>query len=113
MWNSKKNYIFARLNIKILKKIKIMKKSQLVDAMAQDAGVSKVAAKKALESFLNNVEGALKKGDKVSLIGFGTFSVQTRKAREGRNPATGATIKIAAKKVVKFKAGSDLAKSVN
>lgn len=113
MWNSKKNYIFARLNIKILKKITIMNKSQLVDAMAQDAGVSKVAAKKALESFLNNVEGALKKGDKVSLIGFGTFSVQTRKAREGRNPATGATIKIAAKKVVKFKAGSDLAKSVN
>ncbi len=90
-----------------------MNKSQLVDAMAQDAGVSKVAAKKALESFLSNVEGALKDGGKVSLIGFGTFSVQTRKAREGRNPATGATIKIAAKKVVKFKAGSDLAKSVN
>jgi DNA-binding protein HU-beta len=90
-----------------------MNKSQLVDAMAQDAGVSKAAAKKALESFLNNVEGALKKGGKVSLIGFGTFSVQTRKAREGRNPATGAKIKIAAKKVVKFKAGSDLAKSVN
>jgi DNA-binding protein HU-beta len=90
-----------------------MNKSQLVDAMAQDAGISKAAAKKALESFLNNVEGALKKGGKVSLIGFGTFSVQTRKAREGRNPATGAKIKIAAKKVVKFKAGSDLAKSVN
>jgi DNA-binding protein HU-beta len=90
-----------------------MNKSQLVDAMAQDAGVSKAAAKKALESFLNNVEGALKKGGKVSLIGFGTFSVQTRKAREGRNPATGAKINIAAKKVVKFKAGSDLAKSVN
>ncbi len=90
-----------------------MNKSQLVDAMAQDAGISKAAAKKALESFLSNVEGTLKKGGKVSLIGFGTFSVQTRKAREGRNPATGATIKIPAKKVVKFKAGSDLAKSVN
>ena len=90
-----------------------MNKSQLVDAMAKDAGISKAAAKKALESFLNSVEGAMKKGDKVSLIGFGTFSVQTRKAREGRNPATGKPIKIPAKKVVKFKAGSELAKSVN
>jgi len=90
-----------------------MNKSQLIDAMAQDAGVSKAAAKKALESFLNNVEGTLKKGGKVTLIGFGTFSVQSRKAREGRNPATGATIKIPAKKVVKFKAGSELSKSVN
>jgi len=90
-----------------------MNKSQLVDAMAQDAGISKAAAKKALESFLNNVENTLKKGGKVSLIGFGTFSVQTRKARDGRNPITGAPIKIPAKKVVKFKAGSDLAKSVN
>ena len=90
-----------------------MNKSQLVDAMAKDAGISKAAAKKALESFLDSVEGAMKKGDKVSLIGFGTFSVQTRKAREGRNPATGKAIKIPAKKVVKFKAGSELAKSVN
>jgi len=90
-----------------------MNKSQLVDAMAKDADISKVAAKKALESFLDKVQCALKKDDKVSLIGFGTFSVQTRKAREGRNPATGKTIKIPAKKVVKFKAGSDLSKSVN
>ena len=90
-----------------------MNKSQLIDAMAQDAGISKSAAKKALESFMDNVEGAMKKGDKVSLIGFGTFSVQARKAREGRNPATGKKIPIAAKKVVKFKAGSVLAKSVN
>jgi len=90
-----------------------MNKSQLIDAMAQDAGISKAAAKKALESFLNNVEGTLKKGGKVTLIGFGTFSVQSRKAREGRNPATGATIKIPAKKVVKFKAGSELSKTVN
>ena len=90
-----------------------MNKSQLIDAMAQDAGISKAAAKKALESFMDNVEGAMKKGDKVSLIGFGTFSVQARKAREGRNPATGKKIPIAAKKVVKFKAGSVLAKSVN
>jgi len=90
-----------------------MNKSQLIDAVAKDAGISKAAAKKALESLMNSVEKTLKKGGKVSLIGFGTFSVQTRKAREGRNPATGATIKIPAKKVVKFKAGSDLAKSVN
>ena len=90
-----------------------MNKSQLIDAMAQDAGISKAAAKKALESFLNNVEGTLKKRGKVTLIGFGTFAVQSRKAREGRNPATGATIKIPAKKVVKFKAGSELSKAVN
>ena len=108
----KKNTIFAMLNSKYLN-FTIMNKSQLVDAMAKDAGISKSAAKKALESFLDNVQGALKGGDKVALIGFGTFSVQTRKAREGRNPATGKTIKIPAKKVVKFKAGSDLAKSVN
>jgi len=90
-----------------------MNKSQLVDAMAQDAGISKAAAKKALDSFLSSVEKTLKNGGKITLIGFGTFSVQTRKAREGRNPATGATIKIPAKKIVKFKAGSELAKSVN
>jgi len=90
-----------------------MNKTQLVDAMAKDAGISKAAAKKALESFLDSVEGAMKKGDKVSLIGFGTFSVQTRKARDGRNPATGKAIKIPAKKVVKFKAGSELSKAVN
>lgn len=90
-----------------------MNKSQLVDSMAQDAGISKAAAKKALDSFLSSVESTLKNGSKVTLIGFGTFSVQTRKAREGRNPATGATIKIPAKKIVKFKAGSELAKSVN
>jgi len=89
-----------------------MNKSQLVDAIAQDAGLTKSAAKKALESFLGNVEGTLKKGGKVSLIGFGTFSVQTRKARDGRNPATGKAIKIPAKKVVKFKAGSELSNSV-
>jgi len=87
-----------------------MNKAQLIDAIAADAGITKAQAKKALDSFINNVEKALKKGDKVTLIGFGTFSVQTRKAREGRNPATGAKIKIPAKKIVKFKAGSELKK---
>lgn len=90
-----------------------MNKSDLIDGMAADAGITKAAAKKALESFLGNVEKSLKKGNRVSLVGFGSWSVSKRAAREGRNPQTGKTIKIAAKKVVKFKAGSDLAKSVN
>ncbi|MFT4669857.1 MAG: DNA-binding protein HU-beta [Ulvibacter sp.] len=90
-----------------------MNKSDLIDVMAGDAGVTKAAAKKALESFLGNVQGSLKKGNRVSLVGFGSWSVSKRAAREGRNPQTGKTIKIAAKKVVKFKAGSDLQSSVN
>ena len=90
-----------------------MNKTNLIDAMAEDAGISKAAAKKALESFLGNVEGSLKNGNRVSLVGFGSWSVSKRAAREGRNPQTGKTISIAAKNVVKFKAGSDLQKSVN
>ncbi|MDN6309562.1 MAG: HU family DNA-binding protein [Psychroflexus sp.] len=90
-----------------------MNKTNLIDAMAEDAGITKADAKKSLESFLENVEGALKKGDRVSLVGFGSWSVSKRAAREGRNPQTGKTIKIAAKNVVKFKAGSELQKSVN
>ncbi|HBY67668.1 MAG TPA: DNA-binding protein [Flavobacteriaceae bacterium] len=90
-----------------------MNKSDLIDAMAEDAGITKAAAKKALESFLENVEGALEKGNRVSLVGFGSWSVSRRAAREGRNPQTGKTIKIAAKNVVKFKAGSDLQSAVN
>jgi len=90
-----------------------MNKTELIDAMASDAGVSKAAAKKALESFLGNVSGALKGGARVSLVGFGSWSVTRRAARDGRNPQTGATIKIAAKNVVKFKAGAELAGSVN
>ena len=90
-----------------------MNKTDLIEGMAEDSGISKAAAKKALESFLGNVEKSLKKGDRVSLVGFGSFSVSKRAAREGRNPQTGKTIKIAAKKVVKFKAGSDLQKAVN
>ena len=74
-----------------------MNKTELIDAMASDAGVSKAAAKKALESFLGNVSGALKGGNRVSLVGFGSWSVTRRAARDGRNPQTGATIKIAAK----------------
>jgi len=90
-----------------------MNKTELIDAMAADAGITKAAAKKALESFLGNVEGTLKKGDRVSLVGFGSWSVSKRSAREGRNPQTGATIQIAAKNVVKFKAGAELSGAVN
>ncbi|NAS12949.1 HU family DNA-binding protein [Poritiphilus flavus] len=90
-----------------------MNKTELIDAMAADAGITKAAAKKSLESFLGNVEKSLKGGNRVSLVGFGSWSVSRRSAREGRNPATGKTIQIAAKNVVKFKAGADLSNSVN
>lgn len=90
-----------------------MNKSDLIDAMAADAGISKAAAKAALESFTSNVTASLKKGGKVALVGWGTFSVSKRAAREGRNPQTGATIKIAAKNVAKFKAGAGLSNAVN
>jgi len=91
-----------------------MNKSELIDAIAKDAGITKVAAKSALESFINNVMTTLKKKDgKVSLVGFGTFSVAERAARQGINPATKKPIKIAAKKVAKFKAGADLSNAVS
>lgn len=90
-----------------------MNKTELIEAISKDAEITKVAAKKALESFLDQVTTTLKKGDKVSLVGFGSWSVSKRAAREGRNPQTGATIKIAAKNVVKFKAGAELDSSVN
>lgn len=90
-----------------------MNKSELIDRMSEDSGITKAAAKKALESFLGNVEGSLKRGNRVSLVGFGSWSVSRRAAREGRNPQTGKTIQIKAKNVVKFKAGSDLSGSVN
>ncbi|NND24949.1 MAG: HU family DNA-binding protein, partial [Flavobacteriaceae bacterium] len=75
--------------------------------------ITKAAAKKALDSMLIDIEGALQKGKRVSLVGFGSFSVSRRAARDGRNPQTGKTIKIKAKNVVKFKAGSDLSGAVN
>jgi len=90
-----------------------MNKSDLIDQMAADAGISKAAAKAALESFTGCVTKSLKKGDKVSLVGWGTFSTSKRAARTGRNPQTGKAIKIAAKTVAKFKAGAGLSKAVN
>ena len=89
-----------------------MTKEELVAKAAQDAGISKTQADKALKSVLGSIEGALAKGDKVSLVGFGTFSVAKRAAREGRNPATGAPIKIPAANVPKFKAGKKLKDAV-
>ncbi|GGH03571.1 DNA-binding protein [Polaribacter pacificus] len=90
-----------------------MNKSDLIDAMAADAGISKAAAKAALDSLTSNVTSSLKKGNKVALVGWGTWSVSNRAARTGRNPQTGKTIQIAAKNVVKFKAGAGLSDSVN
>ena len=89
-----------------------MNKTELINAIAENAGLAKTDAKKALEATLAAIAEAVKKGDKVALIGFGTFSVSERPARTGINPATGAKIEIAAKKVVKFKAGAELADSV-
>ena len=85
-----------------------MNKSELIDAMAAAAGITKAAAKLSLESFLGSVEGTLKKGGRVSLVGFGSWSISKRAARDGRNPQTGKPIKIKAKKVAKFKAGKEL-----
>lgn len=89
-----------------------MNKSDLINKIADDAKLTKVQAQAALNSFLNSSAKALKKGDKVILVGFGTFSVAARAARTGRNPQTGKEIKIAAKKVVKFKPGSELSSNI-
>lgn len=89
-----------------------MNKTDLVNAIAAE-GLTKADSKKALDAVLNAISGALKERDKVALLGFGTFSVNERPAREGINPATKEKIQIAAKKVVKFKAGAELEASVN
>lgn len=89
-----------------------MNKADLIDAISTSAKISKADAGRALDSTIEAITKSLKKGDKVSLVGFGTFSVAKRAARTGRNPQTGKTIQIKAKKVAKFKAGSDLANTV-
>ena len=89
-----------------------MNKAELIEKIAGDADISKKQATAALDSFTEAVAKTLKKGDKVTLVGFGTFSVSKRAARTGRNPQTGATIKIKAKKVAKFKAGAILSAKV-
>ena len=89
-----------------------MNKTQLIEAIATDAKLTKAEGKKALEAIISSTTKALGKGDRVALVGFGSFSVSKRAARKGRNPQTGKEIKIAAKKVVKFKAGAELTKKV-
>jgi DNA-binding protein HU-beta len=89
-----------------------MTKAELIGKMAKDAKITKVAAGKAMDGVIDGITKALKKGDRIILVGFGTFSVSKRKARTGRNPQTGKSIKIAARKVAKFKAGSKLRKAV-
>lgn len=86
-----------------------MNKAELIDKLAKDAGISKSQANATLDSFIEAVTKTLKSGNKVTLVGFGTFSVSKRAARTGRNPQTGETIKIKAKKVARFKAGKELA----
>lgn len=85
-----------------------MNKAEIVTKIAEDVGITKVQAGAALDSFIEGVTKTLKKGDKLTLVGFGTFSVTKRAARKGRNPKTGETIKIKAKKVARFKAGKEL-----
>jgi DNA-binding protein HU-beta len=90
-----------------------MNKQELIDAISAESGLTKTDATKALNALVNATSTALKSGDKLSLVGFGSFSVSKREARTGRNPQTGKEIQIAAKNVVKFKAGSELEANVN
>jgi len=89
-----------------------MNKGELVDQIANDSGITKTQANEALDSFTSAIVATLKKGETVTLVGFGTFSVSNRAARNGRNPQTGATIKIKARKVPKFKAGKVLSDKI-
>ena len=89
-----------------------MNKAELVNVIAEKAGMTKVDAKKALEAFMDASAEALQKGDRISLVGFGTFSTVKHPARKGRNPKNGAEIMIAEKTVIKFKAGAELVKGL-
>ncbi|MEG1838131.1 MAG: HU family DNA-binding protein [Bacteroidaceae bacterium] len=89
-----------------------MNKAELISAIAAESGLSKVDSKKALDAFVSTVSKTLKSGDKISLVGFGTFSVNERSERSGINPATKAAIIIPAKKVAKFKAGAELSEAI-
>lgn len=90
-----------------------MNKGELIEAIAKEAGLTKADADRALNATLDSITKSLKKGNRVSIPGFGSFSVSKRKARTGRNPQTGETIKIKARTVAKFKAGTKLADAVN
>lgn len=89
-----------------------MNKTELIDKVAKESDLSKAAAEQVVNNVFSAIAEAMKSGDKVTLVGFGTFSTSERAAREGRNPQSGETINIPAKKVVKFKAGSKLTDSV-
>ncbi len=104
-WNEKAyNFVHVTKTLKIIN----MNKAELIAKVADDAGVTKTQANAALDSFIEAVTKTLKGGGKVTLVGFGTFSVSKRAARNGRNPQTGEVIKIKARKVAKFKAGKEL-----
>jgi DNA-binding protein HU-beta len=90
-----------------------MNKADLIDSISDGAGITKADAKKAVDAFIDTTTKTLKKGDRLSLVGFGSFSISKRSARTGRNPQTGKEIQIPAKNVVKFKAGAELSDSVN
>jgi DNA-binding protein HU-beta len=89
-----------------------MNKAELIAQISDEAGITKTQANTALDSFVDAVTKTLKKGDKVTLVGFGTFSVSKRQARNGRNPQTGEVIKIKARRVARFKAGKELAEKI-
>ena len=90
-----------------------MNKAALIGKIADDAGITRTAAATAIDSLIDGITSSLKKGQRVTLVGFGTFGISKRKARTGRNPQTGATIKIKAKTVARFKAGKQLDKKLN
>ncbi|MDR0477634.1 MAG: HU family DNA-binding protein [Desulfobulbaceae bacterium] len=90
-----------------------MNKKELIDSIAKKAGINKTDAESALNATVEAISDCLRKGDKITLVGFGTFSVSKREARKGRNPQNGKAITIPAKKTVKFKSGSKLAEAVN
>lgn len=89
-----------------------MNKAELIDAIAAESGLTKADSKRALDALIKSAGETLKKGENITLVGFGSFSIAQRSARTGRNPQTGKEIKIAAKKTVKFKPGSELSESV-
>jgi DNA-binding protein HU-beta len=90
-----------------------MNKAELIGKIADDAGITRTAAASAIDSLIDGITMSLKKGQRVTLVGFGTFGISKRKARTGRNPQTGASIKIKAKNVARFKAGKQLEKKLN
>lgn len=90
-----------------------MNKAELIDKIATDAGITKAAAARAIESMIDGVTYSLNKGERTTLVGFGTFTVSQRKARMGRNPQTGAAIEIKAKRIVRFRAGKELEDKLN